>query len=93
MLLSPRSLIRMSRIALVALAALPVPVILFIVVYGLWIESATGNANYIYFQCLALNLLFAVIALDFIGATVKRDKAIRITRKRLFISTEKNKEI
>jgi len=83
MMLCPRSLIRMSRISLIAMAALPVPIILFIMTYGLWVESGTGNANYIYFQCLAMNILFAIIALDFIGATVKRDKALRHTRKML----------
>jgi phosphatidylinositol glycan class U len=71
----------MSRLSLIALAALPVTILLFIITYGLWVESATGNANYIYFQCLAFNLLYSVIVLDFIGATVRRDKALRVTKK------------
>eukprot|EP00568_Trieres_chinensis_P019000 CAMPEP_0183319020 /NCGR_PEP_ID=MMETSP0160_2-20130417/62327_1 /TAXON_ID=2839 ORGANISM="Odontella Sinensis, Strain Grunow 1884" /NCGR_SAMPLE_ID=MMETSP0160_2 /ASSEMBLY_ACC=CAM_ASM_000250 /LENGTH=537 /DNA_ID=CAMNT_0025485407 /DNA_START=1 /DNA_END=1614 /DNA_ORIENTATION=+ len=79
--MSPRSIIRMSNVSLVCLFALAVPFLLFVMDYWLWLETGSGNANYMYFQCLAYNVFFGIISLDFISATVKRDKALRLTEK------------
>jgi len=80
---SPRSIARMNVGSVVALAALPVNVSLFVVDHWLWLETGSGNANYIYFQCLALNVFLFCILKDFVDATLQRDKALRLTRKTL----------
>ena len=40
----------------------------------MWLVSGNGNANYIYFQCLAYGMFVLIISMDFVSATVKRDK-------------------
>jgi len=79
------------------LLALPVPVVLYVVDHGLWLESGSGNANFMFFQCLAYNLFLGVIVLDFMSSTLRRDKALQLTKKddekRLtFEATDKTKE-
>jgi len=34
-----------------------------------------------YFQCLAFQIFYALIGLDFVDATLQRDKALRLTEK------------
>lgn len=80
-LMSPRTLVRMGNASLVSFFAAFVPVTLFTMDYWLWLETGSGNANYMYFQCLAFSTFFGILTLDFISATVKRDKAIRLTKK------------
>lgn len=77
--LSPRSLARMGTYSVLALLALPVPMILYIVDYYLFLEVGNAPANYMFFQCLAYNLFLGIIFLDMFSATSKRDKALRIT--------------
>lgn len=79
--MSPRSLARMNAISLIAMCSIAVPILLYILDYGLWLESGSGNANYIFFQCLAYNAFVAMVFLDFVGASLQRDKALRITEK------------
>lgn len=43
--------------------------------------SGNGNANYIYFQCLAYGMFVLIITMDFVSATVKRDKVRRMIEK------------
>lgn len=47
----------------------------------MWLVTGNGNANYIFFQCFAYGLFVAVITLDVVSATVKRDKVRRIVEK------------
>jgi phosphatidylinositol glycan class U len=84
LLLSPRSLARVRKaVCLVAVCAITVPVILYTVSYWMWLEAGSGEANFLYFQCLAYNVFVAMIALQFCAATVRRDKALRLTEKGL----------
>jgi hypothetical protein len=71
----------MNTVSFIALSSIAVPVSLYILDYGLWLETGSGNANYIFFQCLAYNAFVATIFLDFLGATLQRDKALRLTEK------------
>lgn len=80
-LMSPRTLARMGNASLVSVFALIVPISLFAMDYWLWLETGSGNANYMYFQCLAFCTFLGILTLDFVSATVKRDKAIRLTMK------------
>lgn len=80
MLLSPRSLARMNLASVVSLCALPVTISLYVLHWTLWLESGTGNANYLYFQgCLAYNVFVTIIFTIFCSATVQRDTAIYLT--------------
>lgn len=81
MIMSPRSLARMNTVSLIALCSIVVPVSLYVLDYGLWLETGSGNANYIFFQCLAYNAFVTIIFLDFCGATLQRDKALRLTER------------
>jgi phosphatidylinositol glycan class U len=72
----------MGNASVVSMMALPVPVILYVVDYWLWLQSGSGNANYMFFQCLAYNLFLGILTLDFISSTLKRDKAICLTDKK-----------
>ena len=40
-----------------------------------------GNPNYIFFQCLVYGMFVLIITMDFVGATVKRDKVRRMVEK------------
>ena len=71
----------MNTVSIIALCSIAVPISLYVLDYGLWLETGTGNANYIYFQCLAYNAFVAMIFLDFTGASLRRDKALRLTEK------------
>ena len=79
--MSPRSMARMNVASLIAICSIAVPVILYVLDYSLWLETGSGNANYIYFQCLAYNAFVAIMFLDFLGASLQRDKALRVTEK------------
>ena len=79
MALSPRSLARTSKPSLISLCALPVPLLLYLLDCWMWLETGSGNANFIFFQCLAYQVFVANICIDFCGASVMRDKAARIT--------------
>mmetsp|Transcript_27680 Transcript_27680/g.40859 ORF Transcript_27680/g.40859 Transcript_27680/m.40859 type:complete len:115 (+) Transcript_27680:837-1181(+) len=80
MLLSPRSMARMTLVAVVSLCALPVTISLYVLHWTLWLESGTGNANYLYFQgCLAYHVFVTIIFAIFCSATVQRDTAIHLT--------------
>ena len=54
LLLSPRSLCRMSTVLLVALMGIPVPLLLYCLNWYMWLETGTGNANFIYFYVFGL---------------------------------------
>jgi hypothetical protein len=83
MLLSPRSLARMGVVrTLVSACAIAVPVLLYLVDYWMWLETGSGEANFLYFQCLAYNAFVANLLVEFCGASVRRDKALRLTQKK-----------
>jgi phosphatidylinositol glycan class U len=71
----------MRNPSLISFCALPVPIILFITFHRMWLVSGNGNANYIYFQCLAYGMFVLIITMDFVSATVKRDKVRRMIEK------------
>ena len=79
--MAPRTVSRMGNASLVSLFAIIVPASLVVMFHWLWLETGTGNANYIFFQCLAYNVFLSIITLDYISATAKRDKALRLTEK------------
>lgn len=82
MLLEPRSLVRMRFLpCLVSFCAWPVPVLLYSAGYWMWLEPSNGEANYIFFQCLAYNIFIAILLVEFTGASLSRDKALRWTEK------------
>ena len=67
----------------VALGAIPIPVLLYMVGYWMWMEPNTGEANYLYFQCLAYGVLCAILFLNFCSASIRRDKALRLTKAKV----------
>ena len=82
MLLEPMSCARMNTVVtVVSLCGLGVPVALYVVLYPLWLQSGAGEANFLYFQCLAYQIFVANITLQFTSASLQRDKAIRLTEK------------
>jgi len=84
MLMNPRSLARMRAApCLVAVCAIPIPVSLYMVGYWMWMEPNTGEANYLYFQCLAYGVFCAILFLNFCSASIRRDKALRLTEARI----------
>ena len=80
----------MGTPALIALCCLFVPVLLNVVDHWMWLESNNGNANYMFFQCLAYNTFLAIVLGQFISASVQRDKALRLIVQRE-MSGEKEK--
>ena len=92
MLLCPRSLARTRIVSLVALCAIPVPVTVFVLDSWSWQTPGTGNANYVYFMCLAYNIFVFLLFLDFCGASVRRDKAIRLAWKEKDADNNNNKK-
>jgi len=89
MMMSPRSLARVrSKVAVVIICALPVPYLLFVVTYQLWLETGRGEVNFVYFQCLAYNAFESLLVIEFVGASLRRDKALRLTEKILSSSSE-----
>ena len=80
--LSPRSFIRMPFKSIVVYPlCLPVPLTLYVIFYWTWLEVGSGNPNYLFFQCVAYNVFFSGILVNFIMATVQREKALRLTEK------------
>ena len=67
--------------SLIACCGLAVPISLYTVNYWLWLDTGSGEANFVYFQCLAYSVLVALVFLQFCSATLKRDKALRLTEK------------
>ncbi len=77
-LLNPRTIVRMRYPSLISFFALPVPILLFITFHRMWLATGNGNPNYIFFQCLAYGMFVMIISMDFVSATVKRDKVRRM---------------
>lgn len=73
----PRTSARMRLVIPVGMAAL-VPSLLLPTMRHLWLQAGTGNANFYYFQTVALNVLLAVFVLQFVAALVKRRKALTV---------------
>lgn len=78
----PRTAKRMRLVIPLGLVAL-VPSILLPTMRHVWLQAGTGNANFYYFQTVALNVLLSVFVLQFVAALVKRRKALAVAlRKR-----------
>jgi len=80
-LFCPQSLARMGYAAFIVICCLLVPVILNIVDHWMWLDANNGNANYIFFQCLAYNVFLGVVLGQFTSASMQRDKALRLAQK------------
>jgi len=80
-LFCPQSLARMGYAAFIALCCLLVPVILNIVDHWMWLDANNGNANYMFFQCLAYNVFLGIILGQFTSASMQRDKALRLIQE------------
>jgi GPI-anchor transamidase subunit U len=63
--------------------ALPVPISLYLVTLWMWLETGQGEANFTFFQCLAYCGFIATLFLEFCGASLRRDKVLRLTEKEL----------
>jgi hypothetical protein len=81
-----------TGITLVAICAAPVPSILFVVMHWLWLVPGTGEANFLFFQALAYNAFVGLLAIEFTGASLRRDKALRMTEKQLRLRKEQEVE-
>ena len=82
MLMNPRTVVYMNPFpTIIAICAIPIPVILYSVAYWMWLEPMNGEANFLYFQCLAYNIFVAILFLGFCSAALRRDKALRMTAK------------
>lgn len=81
LLLCPRSLSRMGTVVFLSLCSMGVPVILNVVDHWMWLGPHTGNANYMFFQCLAYNIFLGIILGQFCKASLERDKALRLAAK------------
>lgn len=77
-LLCPRSLVRMGSPTLFALSCIMVPLLLKIVDHWMWLDANNGNANYMFFQCLAYNVFVGIVFAQFASASMQRDKSLRI---------------
>lgn len=80
-LLNPRTIVRMRNPSIIAFFALPVPILLFITFHRMWLVTGNGNPNYIFFQCFAYGMFVIIISMDFVSASVKRDKIRRMIEK------------
>jgi len=80
-LLNPRTIVRMRNPSIIAFFALPVPVLLFVTFHRMWLVTGNGNPNYIFFQCFAYGMFVIIISMDFVSASVKRDKIRRMIEK------------
>lgn len=81
---SSRVLTRVSKIITsICICAIPIPISLYIVSYYMWMKTNTGEANFVYFQCLVYNIFIGMLLLLFCAASLRRDKAIRVTVKRI----------
>ena len=80
-LFCPRSLARMGYAAFVALVCLWVPLILNVVDHWMWMDANNGNANYMFFQCLAYNVFLGIVLAQFVSASMQHDKALRLERE------------
>lgn len=80
--LSTRSLAHLPRnLSLFLVCAIPVPVVLYMVCYWLWIDTNVGEANFVYFQCLAYNVFVGMLLVEFCAASLRRDKILRLAEK------------
>ena len=70
-----------TTVLAVSSLAIFVPVTLYIVTLWLWLETGSGEANFTFFQCLAYNAFLSAFVVEFCGASVRRDKALRLTEK------------
>ena len=70
----------MSTVLLVALLGIPVPLLLYCLDWYMWLETGTGNANFIYFQCLAYHVFCVLLSHRLLFATVKQQMALQLTQ-------------
>jgi len=83
MLFFPRTLARTTLVTTFSMLAISIPLVLYLTFHEMWLDTGMGNPNYLYFQSLAFNVFYAAIALDFVSACCKRDKALRYTEKHI----------
>ena len=84
LLMNPNVLAYMKQMsAIVALCAWPIPVMMYSACYWLWLETVSGEANFVFFQSLAYSVFVALLFLNFASAALRRDKIVRMTAKKL----------
>lgn len=66
------------RVVIPVCLAAAIPSLLLPTMRHLWLRAGTGNANFYYFQTVALNVLLSFFVLQFAAALVKRRKALRL---------------
>ncbi|GAX19859.1 phosphatidylinositol glycan, class U [Fistulifera solaris] len=95
LLLSSKSLARLRVIpSLIAVSSFSIPVALYVVNTWLWLDTGSGEANFMFFQCLVYNAFVAIIFVQFVAACLRRDKALRLTEKLSYMGDvpEKSKQ-
>ena len=81
MTFEPRSLVRLRYWpSLVSVLGLGIPVFLYPVLLDSWLRRA-GEANFVFFQCLAYEAMLSVLLLEYVSACLVRDKCLRLTLK------------
>ena len=94
MLMEPRTLVRMRfHHCLVCVCGLPIPVVLYSAAYWMWLGGpGNGEANFVFFQCLAYNIFLGIILSQFCSACVQRDKAVRMVRKEAMLQQQNTQQ-
>ena len=78
-------------VLLVSICAMMIPIPMFVLLHTLWLETGNGEANFVFFQCLALNILVLICFVLFVLATVQWDKLRQFWYKEHKIRQRNNK--
>jgi len=74
----PRTMVYMRALqGLVTTIGWVIPVSLYSVTHWLWLGPGNGEANYVFFQCFAYNVLLAILTVQTCSAVARRDEACR----------------
>ena len=73
-LLHPQHLPLMHSKLMVLGVGLSVPAVLMPVMWYLWLDARSGNANYFYFQSLVCCVFLSLTVLEFVAAVVRIQK-------------------
>jgi hypothetical protein len=89
LLMNPRSLARWNSPvgAVISFLGVGIPVSLYLVLHPLWLVSGRGEANFLFFQCLAYQAMVGCMWLECTLASVGRIKALRLTHKLQTVSS------
>mmetsp|Transcript_19035 Transcript_19035/g.44343 ORF Transcript_19035/g.44343 Transcript_19035/m.44343 type:complete len:128 (-) Transcript_19035:29-412(-) len=68
-------------VMVIGLCALPVSLVLFVVDTYIWLQTHTGNANFVFFQCLLYQIVVTLFFMEYTSAAVCHEKAMQYLRK------------